>query len=121
MKKDRNEQLINGFLANGFEFKGIKYKPIGARSLVLLEKCKSPYYYGGDRLRGILDVLYISSHESSDILPRMNNDTWEETIIDYAEGFTTQDLSDIGDLLNKQSEDAAAAIVEIKDTNKKKP
>ena len=116
MKQDRNTKLVSGFLANGFDFKNTHYNPITARTLILLEKCKSPYYFGGDQLKGLLDVLYISSHDSKSILSSINNEEWEELIIDFADQFTPSDLEALGNLINTANEDASAAVVEIKDS-----
>jgi hypothetical protein len=119
--KDRDTKIVNGILTEGFEFKGIHYRPISARSLILLEKVKSPYYLGGDQVRGLLDFLFISSKETKDILKAFNDD-WDVAIMDFAEEFTMEDLSELSKIVNDQGDDAAAAVVEVREkaSDKKK-
>lgn len=119
--KNRDEQILNGILSDGFEFKGVKYRPISARSLLFLEKVKSPYYIGGDQLRGLLDFLFISSKETKDILKACNTD-WDEAIMEFAEQFSMEDLKELGEIVNAQGDDAAAAVIEVRNkaTDKKK-
>jgi hypothetical protein len=116
----RENQIISGILNDGFEFKGIKFKPMSARILLLLEKVKSPFYVGGDQLRGLLDFLFIASKESRDVLKAINEGTWDETIMEYADSFTADDLQDLAELVEAQSEDASAAVVDVKSTAEKK-
>lgn len=115
----RNDKLISGFLDSGFDFKGIHYNPISARTLLLLERCKSPYYFGGNQLRGLLDCLYICSHSSKEVLA-VSPDDWEVMILDYADSFATEDLTELGDIVNKSNEDSAAAVVEVRNNDGKK-
>lgn len=119
--KNRDEQIVNGILSAGFEFKGVAYRPISARSLLFLQRVKSPYYVGGDQLRGLLDFLFISSKETKDILKACNTD-WDEAIMDFAEQFTMDDLAELGNIVNEQNDNAASAVVEVRDkaTDKKK-
>jgi hypothetical protein len=119
--KNRDEQIVNGILSNGFEFKGEKYRPISARSLLFLERVKSPYYVGGDQLRGLLDFLFISSKESREILKAINTD-WDEAIMEFADGFSMEDLTELSKIVGEQGDDAASAVVEIREkaTDKKK-
>lgn len=117
--KDRKEKIVSGFLDSGFSHKGIDYKPITARTLLLLERCQSPYYFGGNQLRGLLDVLYIGSHDSKTVLAAMN-DSWEETILEYAENFTTEDLTSLGSIVNIANENCSASVVEARDDGTKK-
>jgi hypothetical protein len=123
MRNKRDSKIVNGFLNEGFEFKGVHYKPLSARTLLLLEKAKSPFYFGGDQLRGLLDWLFISSNESSVILNAIRDDEYDSLIMDFAETFSTEDIETLGELMNESNEDAASAIVDIKeskDTAKKK-
>jgi hypothetical protein len=119
--KDRDTKIVNGILTEGFEFKGVHYRPISARSLLFLEKVKSPYYFGGDQLRGLLDFLFISSKETKDILKAFNDD-WDEAIMNFAEEFTMDDPTKLGNIVNEQGDDAASAVVEVREkaSDKKK-
>jgi hypothetical protein len=119
--KNRDEKIVNGILSNGFEFKGVHYRPISARSLLFLEKVKSPYYVGGDQLRGLLDFLFISSKESKDILKAINTD-WDEAIMEFADEFSMEDLTELSKIVGDQGDDAASAVVEVREkaSDKKK-
>jgi len=119
--KTREQKLVSGFLSNGFEFKGVNYRPLTARTLLLLEKAQSPFYHGGGtQLQGLLDFLFVSSNDSKKVLNAINSDSWEETLMEYAEGFTSQDLKDLGDMVNEQNETVSAALVEVRDTGNTK-
>lgn len=125
MSNKRDNQRVNGILSNGFEFKGITFKPMSARILLQLEKAKSPFYHGGDHLRGLLDFLFIASNESREVLKALNGDTWEETIMDFADQFTADDLQELTAIVEEQNQDASAAVVKVKekaqaDSDKKK-
>lgn len=123
MSTKRNTQRIAGILSEGFEFKGMNFKPMSARILLLLEKAKSPFYHGGDQLRGLLDVLFISSHESRAVLKALNESTWDETIMDFADQFSAEDLQDLAEIVEEQNDQASSAVVQVKekaDADKKK-
>jgi hypothetical protein len=115
MNINRDKRIVNGFLAAGFDFKGISYRPLTARTLLLLEKAGSPFYFGGDQLRGLLDLLFISSHDSREILAAINGEAFDEVILDYAETFSPDDLNELGQLVDRSNADAAAAVVEVKE------
>ena len=117
--KDRDTQIVNGILSEGFQFKGVHYRPISARSLLFLERVKSPYYVGGDQLRGLLDFLFISSKETKDILKAINTD-WDEAIMEFAEGFSMDDLNELSKIVEEENDNAAAAVVEARDKGDKK-
>jgi hypothetical protein len=112
--KDRDTKIVNGILSEGFEFKGVHYRPISARSLLFLEKVKSPYYLGGDQLRGLLDFLFISSKETKDILKACNTD-WDEAIMEFAEQFSMDDLAELGKIVDNENDEAASAVVEVRE------
>ncbi len=114
MSKKRDARIVSGFLNEGFEFKGTNYKPLSTRTLLLLEQAKSPFYFGGNQLRGLLDWLYVSSKDSSEILRVIKEDSFDAAIMDFAEQFSALDIEELGNLMNESNEDAASAIVEIK-------
>ena len=119
--KDRDKHLVSGFLSQGFEFKGITYKPLTARTLLLLEKAQSPFFHGGgNQLQGLLDFLYVSSNDSKTVLNAINSDSWEEILMEYADNFTSQDLTDLGNMVNEQNENVSAALVEVRETGNTK-
>lgn len=122
MSNKRDTQIVNGILSDGFEFKGMHFKPMSARILIMLEKAKSPFYFGGDQLRGLLDFLFISSQETRDVLKALNTDTFEEAVMEFAELFSPGDLQELSKIIEKQNEDSSSAVVEVreKDSGKKK-
>jgi len=117
----RDSKIVSGFLTQGFSFNGVHYKPISARTLLLLEKVSSPFYFGGNQLQGLIDFLYVSSHDSKEILSLINSGDWESSILDYAETFTSSDLEALGKLVDASNEDASAAIVEVREEAGSKP
>lgn len=121
--KDRDKKLVSGFLSQGFEFNGVTYKPLTARTLLLLEKANSPFFHGGGtQLKGLLDFLFVSSNDSKTVLNAINSESWEETIMDFADSFTSEDLTNLGNMVNESNENVSAALVEVRETgtNKKK-
>jgi len=117
MNKKRDTQLGNSFLQTGFTFKGIDYKPLSARLLLLLSQAKSPFYFGGDVLRGIIDFLYIASHDSKETFKIINDNKWDETIFEYSENITTDDLNELSELVSKSTDNSSAALVEVRETD----
>lgn len=120
--KKREQKLVNGYNNNGFDFKGVHYKPLSLRTLSILEQVRSAYIseFGGE-LFSLLEFLYISSTKSNEIFRVIKAGEWEDTIYEFGEGFNPKDLEEISKLIAEQSDDAGAAIVEIRgDTNEKK-
>lgn len=121
MNENRKQKIVRGFNNDGFEFKGVKYKPLSLRTLALLEDVKSPFITGGGQIRALLDFMFISSHETKDIIQIIESNTWIENVLTYGEQFTQEDLDEMGKLVASQTETAGAAIVEVRDeANKKK-
>jgi len=102
------------FLDEGFTFKGTHYRPLTARTLLLLEKAKSPFFTGEEAgARGLLDFLFVSSRPSADVLPLLRNaDDFDLAVLDFADQFTAVDLEELGRLVAEGNEHVAASIVE---------
>jgi len=120
MKKTREEKINNAITSDGFVYKGVHYKPMSVRTLLLFEKYKSPFFYGGDQLRGLMDFLYISSHDPKQVA-KIPLEQWDDTILDYADNFTADDLVTLGQMAEQSSENNAASIVEVRNDSQKKP
>lgn len=112
----RDKKLVSGFLSTGFEYKGVEYKPLTTRTLMALEAANSPFYFGGSDLKGVMDLLFVSCNPSKDILDSIRSGTFDELVWDFAEGFTPEDISNLKELITKQNEDAAAALVEVRES-----
>jgi hypothetical protein len=112
--KTRDNQLVAGFLSDGFTFKGTHYKPLTAQTLLILEKVKSPFFTGEDLgVRGLLDFLFVSSRSAADVLSLTRDaDAWELAVLEFAAGLTSQDLEALGHLVAESNENVAAAVVE---------
>jgi hypothetical protein len=102
------------FLDDGFSFKGVTYRPLTARTLLLLERAKSPFFTGEDAgARGLLDFLFVSSRDSAAVLPLLReSDAWDLAVLDFADQFTAADLEELGRLVAEGNEHVAASIVE---------
>lgn len=115
----RKENIIESFDDGGFDFKGIHYKPMSLRTLRLLERVDSPFFNGESGISGIIDFLFISSHETKQVLS-ISKDEWEATMIDYSERFTLQDLEELTKIVNYKIEQSSDAIVEVREDGEKK-
>lgn len=115
--KDRQELRSGAFLQAEFEFKGLTVKPITARTLLLLEKMKSPFYFGGEQLKGLIDVIYVCSRPASDVLRQINNNTIEEAIYDFADTFSAEDLNALNEIVTNTNNEVAATVVELVEGN----
>jgi hypothetical protein len=102
------------FLDDGFTFKGTQYRPLTARTLLLLERAKSPFFTGEEAgARGLLDFLFVSSRSSADVLPLMRDpDAWDLAVLDFADQFSAADLEELGRLVAEGNEHVATSIVE---------
>jgi len=122
MKKDtRDRQITRGFLATGFEFNDMHFKPLTGRTLLLLEMADSPFFVGGGgSMKQLLDVLYVSHEDCNIVTKAINEANFSEKVMDFAENFTMDDLNKLGEIVNTMNEDAAAAIVEVREDSTKK-
>ena len=119
MNKQREEKVVNAIITDGFVYKGIKYKTLTTRMLLLMEKFKSPFYTGGDQLKGLMDYLYISSQDLKKI-QTMTDEEFQDAVFDFADNFTALDLKELGEQVDKYSETASATLVEVRETGDEK-
>ena len=119
MKDNREQQIVEAISEDGFTYKGVLYKSMTPRMLLLLEKFNSPFYYGGSQLRGLMDFLYIASNDPKEIA-RIPITEFEERVFEYSDTFTSEDLGNLGKLASEWNERNAATMVEVRDTTKKK-
>ena len=117
MKEKLEAKLTNGFLYEGFEHNGVEYKPLTARSMVFLAKIGSSIYTGqgddSDELTSILEYMFAVSKTTKELTQAM--DSWQETLFDYAEQFSPDDLLMIGEIISKDLDNSTAAIVEARE------
>lgn len=117
MRKDKREKnLTDGFLFQGFDYKGVHYKPLTAQSLLILQKVNSPIYTGERTdelwLQVVLEYMFVTSKPIKEILKA--TESWEESILEYADNFQQNDLVKIGEIINKVLEQTSSAIVETR-------
>src|SRR6188474_2003162 len=117
--KNRDEKVVSAITDGGLEYKGRTYQPLTTRTLLLLEKFKSPFYLGGDQLRGLMDYLFIASHDPK-VINKLSPEQWEDEILDFAEGFTADDLTALGEMVKTANQDSSSTIVEVREESEKK-
>ncbi len=113
MTETREEKQVRGFLNDGFTYKDTYFRPMTTRTLLLLERVKSPYYSGGDQIRGMMEFLFISSTDSKEIVKLITNDEFESAVLDFSEQYEVSDVEHLAKLIQSNSEDASSTLVEI--------
>lgn len=117
MKKEKEDtretKQVRGFLDDGFTFKDIYFKPMTIRTLLILERVGSPFYLGGDQLRGLIDYLYISSTDSKEIMNAITTDNFELAVMDFAEQFSSSDMDELNKIVAENSKDISSTLIEI--------
>lgn len=116
---NRDEKILNAVTTEGFTYKGVTYKALTPRGLLLLEKHKSPFYIGGDPLKGLFDYLYICSQDPKEVT-KIPVDKWDEVIYDFADTFSQDDLTELGNLTQEFNDLQSSTIVEVKSHGEKK-
>ena len=109
---------MNAFIQNGFDYKGIHYKALSARTLSVLNKMNSQFFSGGgnDQIQGLMDFLFVSSKSNQEVISLLYSEdphALECAILDYSETLTVQDIAKLTELVSKMNDDASSAIVEI--------
>lgn len=117
--KTRDEKITEAVTTDGFQYKDRFYKSLSTRMLMLLEKFKSPYYFGGDQLKGLMDYLYIASSDAK-TLQRLPVEEFNDAVYDYADTLTSEDLSELGKLAQKFNDNASATVVEVREDSDSK-
>lgn len=116
---NRDEKVLNAVSTEGFTYKGITYKALTPRGLLLLEKHKSPFYVGGEALKGLFDYLYVCSQDPKKLV-KISKEDWDDVIYEFADTFSQEDLTELGRLTQEFNELQASTIVEAKNTGEKK-
>lgn len=116
---NRDEKIVNAVTTEGFTYKGVLYKALTPRGLLILEKHKSPFFSGGSALKGLFDYLYVCSQEPKAV-QSISLDDWDDIIYDYADQFTQEDLAELGRLSKEFNEIQSSTIVEAKKVGEKK-
>jgi hypothetical protein len=115
----RDEKVTNAITNEGFEYKGLFYKSLSTRMLLLLEKFKSPFYFGGDPMKGLMDFLYIAQGDQKAI-QRMTPSEFEDAVFDFSDDLTPDDLNGLKVLADNMNTESSSTVVEIKEDNSKK-
>lgn len=109
------------FIEDGFEYAGMKFRPMSATTLLLLEIVESPFFTGeGSAMRGLLDYLLIQSMPVAEARKLVKNpDRFEEAVMDFGEKFTTEQLKELDAMVSEASEAAVASVAEPESSEKK--
>jgi len=116
---NREEKITDAVTNEGFHFKDIHYKPVTTRMLMLLEKFKSPYYVGGDQLKGLMDLLFICTSDLK-LIQRYNSEEFDDAVYEFADNFTAEDLAALGKITKENEKIDTATIVEVRASDNKK-
>jgi hypothetical protein len=118
MKDKRDKKIVNAITTNSLEYKGVTYKSLTTRTMLLLEKFDSPFFHGGAQLKGLLDFLYISSHDPKEV-ERIKPEDFDSVIYDFADTLTPEDLKNLGELAENLNKDSGSTIVDAIQDEKK--
>ena len=123
MKKDTlDTKQAKAFNNTGFTFKGVKYKGFNLALLSILGEIESTFFTTQD-LRGVLDYLFIASHDSDEVRDLIDNGTIKKAILKYGENFEFSDIKDIQELIKIESDKVESMMVDVRggdDDSKKK-
>jgi hypothetical protein len=115
----REEKITEAIVQDGFQYKDRFYKSLSTRMLMLLEKFKSPYYFGGDQLKGLMDYLFIASSEPK-TLQRLPIDEFDDLVYEYADSLVAEDLAKLGELAKAFNDNASSTVVEVREDSDSK-
>lgn len=119
MNKKREEKIVDSISTEGFEYKNIRYKTLTTRMLLLMEKFKSPFYTGGDQLKGLMDYLYLGSGDLKKI-QSMSKEEFDDAVYEFSDKFTALDLEELGRQVNSFVDNASATLVEVREGSDEK-
>lgn len=112
--KTRDQKITDAITNDGFTYNDTFYRALSTRMLLLLEKFKSPFYTGGDQMRGLMDFLYIASGDLREI-QRMTPSEFEDAVFEFADTLTTEDLNNLGKLSRSSNDDSASTVIQVKE------
>lgn len=118
--KTREEKIVDTITTEGFEFKGRKFKTLTTRTLLILEKFKSPYYKGGDdALKGLMDLLFVCGTDPR-LVQNLTQEEFDNAVFDFADEFNQDDMNKLTELISNLNKDSQSTVVEVRDTSEKK-
>jgi hypothetical protein len=114
---------VESYFNDGFEFKGFKFRPLTAGSMLILERIKSDFLGDSPGVKGILEYLFVHG-EDREVVKGLSRDlpAFESAVEEWAEQWTMKDLNDLTTLLGaetKKVEDASVTV--LGDSAGKKP
>lgn len=98
-----SKKLIN----SGFEFKGHSFRPFSIQTAMLLERFESE----GAGLTGTMEFLFVSKEDVKTLL-RMDKESFDVAVLEFAANFTMQEMIEISESLKKEREEIFANQVE---------
>lgn len=113
--KDKNEKKqYESFNNSGFTFKGQKYKGFNLSLLSILGEIESSFFTDQD-LKGILDYLFVASHDSDEVRDLIDAGTIRKAILKYGESFSIGDVGELQKLIKEESDKVEAMMVDVRD------
>lgn len=111
----------NIFTKEGFEFKGVKYRPMTAATLAVLETAESPFFTGdGGNISGLLDFLLVHSRPIAEMRKlSQDKEAFADESFTNGEQFSTDDLQQLAILVSQENEMIAQVLVEPETAQKK--
>lgn len=115
--KSRQEKLSDGQTYTGFEFKGVKHRPLTGGALKFLQRINSALYTSDYENTSPVDIvvefLYATSASARELCEAADN--WNVLQYEFADGYTIQELSDpiIIDNLSRDLGNQRAASFEV--------
>lgn len=111
----REDKQRSSFLKSTFTYNGKTYKKMTARTLLYLEEVGSTF--GDGSLRGLFEVLLISSTDNKIIDQYIADGVFDDKVMEFSEEFTMDDINELSGLINEDQENISASIVEVKESS----
>ena len=98
----------------------MKFRPMTAATLAILEMVDSPFFTGGDSgIRSLLDYLLVHSTPLKEARKlAQDKEAFEDAAFEFGEKFGAEDLENLGNLVADQSDIIAKSVVEPSDEKK---
>ena len=119
MNNKQNKQIA-GFLNNGFDFKGTKFRPLSASRMAILSRMDSSFLdeNSTDNIKGLLDYLYVCSQPLGKLIKINKKEDFDFVVFEFGEDWNTADIIELQKLMSADIEAIGEAMTEAEDEKK---
>jgi len=92
-------------------YKNTEYRKLTASDISILTSVKSPAITGGDNeIEALLDYLFVTSHGIKELIKAKKS--WQESVLIWGSQFSTDDLTQLGELMTNDLTEISESQVE---------